>query len=110
MRVEPALSSFVNILSSRLPGWIKAFIPGSALKLEEKAWNAYPYCKTGNLIFMIVAMSINKYILSPLLPPRSFEGKIMYWCTCASLVHHAFSCITTIRVGIYAIFTERMDG
>lgn len=33
-------------VGSRLPGWIKAFIPGSALKLEEKAWNAYPYCKT----------------------------------------------------------------
>jgi Phosphatidylinositol transfer protein len=32
---------------SRLPGWVKAFIPGNALKLEEKAWNAYPYCKTG---------------------------------------------------------------
>jgi len=33
-------------LGSRLPGWVKAFIPGNALKLEEKAWNAYPYCKT----------------------------------------------------------------
>jgi len=33
-------------LGSRLPGWVKAFIPGTALKLEEKAWNAYPYCKT----------------------------------------------------------------
>eukprot|EP01111_Echinosteliopsis_oligospora_P016261 TRINITY_DN667_c0_g1_i1.p1 TRINITY_DN667_c0_g1~~TRINITY_DN667_c0_g1_i1.p1 ORF type:complete len:258 (-),score=60.36 TRINITY_DN667_c0_g1_i1:95-868(-) len=33
-------------LGSRLPGWVKAFIPGTALTLEEKAWNAYPYCKT----------------------------------------------------------------
>lgn len=33
-------------LGSRLPGWVKAFIPSNALKLEEKAWNAYPYCKT----------------------------------------------------------------
>jgi len=33
-------------LGSRLPGWVKAFIPANALKLEEKAWNAYPYCKT----------------------------------------------------------------
>jgi len=33
-------------LGSRLPGWVKAFVPGNALKLEEKAWNAYPYCKT----------------------------------------------------------------
>eukprot|EP01132_Coremiostelium_polycephalum_P000621 gene621-771_t len=33
-------------LGSRLPGWIRALIPSSALKLEEMAWNAYPYCKT----------------------------------------------------------------
>ncbi|EGC37270.1 hypothetical protein DICPUDRAFT_150195 [Dictyostelium purpureum] len=33
-------------LGARLPGWIRAIIPSSALKLEEKAWNAYPYCKT----------------------------------------------------------------
>ncbi|EFA85246.1 phosphatidylinositol transfer protein 1 [Heterostelium album PN500] len=33
-------------LGARLPGWIRALIPSSALKLEEKAWNAYPYCKT----------------------------------------------------------------
>jgi len=33
-------------VGSRLPGWVKAITPGSALKLEEKAWNAYPYCKT----------------------------------------------------------------
>ncbi|KAF2076177.1 hypothetical protein CYY_002530 [Polysphondylium violaceum] len=33
-------------LGSRLPGWIRALIPSSALKLEERAWNAYPYCKT----------------------------------------------------------------
>lgn len=28
------------------PGWIKAFLPRSALKVEEEAWNAYPYTKT----------------------------------------------------------------
>jgi len=33
-------------LGSRLPGWMKAILPSNALKLEEKAWNAYPYCKT----------------------------------------------------------------
>jgi len=33
-------------VGTRLPGWLKPFIPSSALKLEEKAWNAYPYCKT----------------------------------------------------------------
>jgi len=33
-------------VGSRLPGWLKAIVPASALQIEEKAWNAYPYCKT----------------------------------------------------------------
>jgi hypothetical protein len=33
-------------IGSRIPGWIKSFIPTSALQVDEKAWNAYPYCKT----------------------------------------------------------------
>jgi len=33
-------------IGSRLPSWIKAITPTSALQIVEKAWNAYPYCKT----------------------------------------------------------------
>lgn len=33
-------------LGSRVPRWIAAICPSSALKLEEKAWNSYPYCRT----------------------------------------------------------------
>lgn len=33
-------------LGSRLPGWIRALAPASALVLNEEAWNAFPYCKT----------------------------------------------------------------
>jgi len=33
-------------LGSRLPGFLAAIAPANALKLEEKAWNAFPYCKT----------------------------------------------------------------
>jgi len=33
-------------LGSRLPGWARPFLPASALQVDEKAWNAYPYCKT----------------------------------------------------------------
>eukprot|EP01133_Synstelium_polycarpum_P014366 gene14366-16953_t len=32
-------------LGGRLPTWLKSFTPAS-LQIEEKAWNAYPYCKT----------------------------------------------------------------
>lgn len=49
------------MLFSRLPGWVKAFVPGNALKLEEKAWNAYPYCKTGKLSFLL--MNLYLYLL-----------------------------------------------
>jgi len=33
-------------LASKLPGWVKPFLPSTALQVDEKAWNAYPYCKT----------------------------------------------------------------
>ncbi|PJF18272.1 Phosphatidylinositol transfer protein beta isoform, partial [Paramicrosporidium saccamoebae] len=31
---------------SKLPRIVQALAPGSALKVEERAWNAYPHCKT----------------------------------------------------------------
>jgi len=33
-------------LGSYVPGWMRSIIPTSALQLEEKAWELYPYCKT----------------------------------------------------------------
>jgi len=33
-------------IGQRLPSWIKAIAPTTALQIVEKAWNAYPYCKT----------------------------------------------------------------
>lgn len=36
----------IILLGSRIPGWLKTFIPTTALQVDEKAWNAYPYCKT----------------------------------------------------------------
>lgn len=33
-------------IGSRLPGWVKAVAPTTALQVVEKAWNAYPYCRT----------------------------------------------------------------
>jgi len=33
-------------LSSRVPTWIRLLAPSTALNIDEKAWNAYPYCKT----------------------------------------------------------------
>ena len=40
-------SHFPNlILLSHLPGWFKSLLPTSALIVEEKSWNAYPYTKS----------------------------------------------------------------
>jgi len=33
-------------IGSKLPGWLLSIAPTSALTIDEKAWNAYPYCKT----------------------------------------------------------------
>ncbi|KAM7538219.1 hypothetical protein Aperf_G00000071712 [Anoplocephala perfoliata] len=33
-------------VGSHLPGWLRSMIPETALRVEEEAWNAYPYTKT----------------------------------------------------------------
>ena len=33
-------------IGSHLPGWLKSLLPKTALRVEEEAWNAYPYTKT----------------------------------------------------------------
>eukprot|EP01102_Stenamoeba_stenopodia_P016836 TRINITY_DN5927_c0_g2_i1.p1 TRINITY_DN5927_c0_g2~~TRINITY_DN5927_c0_g2_i1.p1 ORF type:complete len:257 (+),score=61.88 TRINITY_DN5927_c0_g2_i1:173-943(+) len=33
-------------IGSRIPGWLRYLMPASVLQVEEKSWNAYPYCKT----------------------------------------------------------------
>uniref|UniRef100_A0A8C6UGL2 Phosphatidylinositol transfer protein N-terminal domain-containing protein n=1 Tax=Neogobius melanostomus TaxID=47308 RepID=A0A8C6UGL2_9GOBI len=39
-------------LQSKVPGWIRAFAPKGALEIHEKAWNAYPYCRTGETLHL----------------------------------------------------------
>uniref|UniRef100_A0A8C2FK17 Phosphatidylinositol transfer protein beta isoform n=1 Tax=Cyprinus carpio TaxID=7962 RepID=A0A8C2FK17_CYPCA len=33
-------------LKSKVPGFVKMIAPEGALVFHEKAWNAYPYCRT----------------------------------------------------------------
>lgn len=33
-------------LQSKVPAWVRALAPKGSLEMEEKAWNAYPYCRT----------------------------------------------------------------
>ncbi|MFT7818376.1 phosphatidylinositol transfer protein alpha isoform [Arapaima gigas] len=34
-------------LQSKVPPFVRMLAPASALNIHEKAWNAYPYCRTG---------------------------------------------------------------
>ncbi|KAF9576949.1 hypothetical protein EC968_000074 [Mortierella alpina] len=33
-------------LESKLPSWIRSLMPAGATKCQERAWNAFPWCKT----------------------------------------------------------------
>lgn len=33
-------------LSSKVPGYVRILAPKGSLEVEERAWNAYPYCRT----------------------------------------------------------------
>ena len=39
-------SIFLSYLCFFSAGWFRAILPKSALRVEEEAWNAYPYTKT----------------------------------------------------------------
>ncbi|VDN10538.1 unnamed protein product [Dibothriocephalus latus] len=43
--LEVLLTNFMFGLFSAA-GWLRSIIPKTALKVEEEAWNAYPYIKT----------------------------------------------------------------
>lgn len=40
--------SLYSICCSKVPSFVRMLAPASALNIHEKAWNAYPYCRTGN--------------------------------------------------------------
>lgn len=36
------------LFCSKVPSFVRMLAPSSALNIHEKAWNAYPYCRTGS--------------------------------------------------------------
>ena len=77
---------------SKVPGWIKAIAPEGALRLEEKAWNAYPYCKTvlTNPEYMKVCVLTPMYICSQCTGAHNVHTLAMYRCPqCTSIVFSA---------------------
>lgn len=43
--------SFLSLCFSKVPGFVKMIAPEGSLVFHEKAWNAYPYCRTGRFIY-----------------------------------------------------------
>merc|ERR1711868_149541 len=52
-------------LESRVPSFIKMIAPKGSLTIDEKAWNAYPYCKT--------------VITNPGYMKENFEVQLLTW-------------------------------
>jgi len=46
VKVEGIYTYKVYYIGGYLPHWLLKVLPANALLLEEKCWNAYPYCKT----------------------------------------------------------------
>lgn len=46
------ISTFLPIskFRSKVPTFVRMLAPEGALNIHEKAWNAYPYCRTGERV------------------------------------------------------------
>lgn len=57
-------------LFSKVPKMLSAILPTSCLKMHEKAWNCYPYCRTGkiNSIILLISLLNNFNILEYTMP------------------------------------------
>ncbi|CAG2199661.1 PITPNM [Mytilus edulis] len=43
---DPSSNQCIILISDNALGWFRAILPKSALRVEEEAWNSYPYTKT----------------------------------------------------------------
>lgn len=43
----------MSVIFSKVPNLLRKVIPKGALAIHEKAWNAYPYCKTELTVFSV---------------------------------------------------------
>ncbi|XP_070572390.1 membrane-associated phosphatidylinositol transfer protein 2-like isoform X2 [Ptychodera flava] len=63
-------------IGNHLPGWFRAILPKSALRVEEEAWNAYPYTKTRYTCPFVEKFSLEietKYLPDPGTTENAFE-------------------------------------
>lgn len=50
---------YFSLCFSKVPGFVKMIAPEGSLVFHEKAWNAYPYCRTGKSICRNKASSLS---------------------------------------------------
>lgn len=58
-----SFSFYINSDCRRCPKIVQKVAPSSALKFDEKAWNSFPYCKTGTIQYLCKSSSEN-YLFS----------------------------------------------
>lgn len=44
---------------SKVPGYVKMIAPEGALVFHEKAWNAYPYCRTSKFTVIVSSQNLD---------------------------------------------------
>lgn len=55
LRTMDLLSDLFLSRCSKVPGFVKMIAPEGALVFHEKAWNAYPYCRTSKFLNSVLA-------------------------------------------------------
>lgn len=48
--------SFIFLFYSKVPGFVRLLAPEGSLVFHEKAWNAYPYCRTSEYFFILLCL------------------------------------------------------
>lgn len=54
---------FLFLCFSKVPGFVKMIAPEGSLVFHEKAWNAYPYCRTSKFIYRNKSSSFFVFVI-----------------------------------------------
>lgn len=53
MQINKDHNIYFMLIFSKLPKFVGRMFPAAAKKLDERAWNAFPYCKTELTVIML---------------------------------------------------------
>lgn len=73
-KIFKMLSMFV--FHSKVPGFVRMFAPEGSLVFHEKAWNAYPYCRTSRS--PVVCFTVSVQLRNGLKWFRKKEGAVKW--------------------------------